>query len=182
MVIFFSWFLLAILVGALASSKGRSGVGYFFLSLFFSPLLGLLIVLVAGDNKEEIEKAKVESGAEVKCYFCAELIKREAKICKHCTKPNHTVYHGPWLRISDISSDSILNGTSAKAGDLVFKYNGVEAKGDAGILTGEIAKASEEASLILVRDAEEVEVRIPAGKLGVGLAHENRHVEPTVSY
>lgn len=182
MIIFFSWFLFAILVGALASSKGRSGIGYFFLSIIISPLLGLLVILVAGDNKEAIEKAKVESGAEVKCYFCAELIKREAKICKHCSKPNHSVYHGPWLRIADINGDSCLRGTVAKVGDLIFKYNGAETKGDAGILTGEINKASGEVSLILVRDAEEVEVRIPAGILGVGLAHENRPVEPAVSY
>jgi hypothetical protein len=46
------WVVLAIFIGALASSRGRSGFGFFLLSVVFSPLLGLIIVLVMGDLKE----------------------------------------------------------------------------------------------------------------------------------
>ena len=47
------WLGFSILVGALASGKGCSGVGYFFLSLLLSPIIGIIIVLIAGEKKEE---------------------------------------------------------------------------------------------------------------------------------
>lgn len=59
MEIFIVWFVLALLVGLLASSRGRSGVGFFLISVVCSPLLGLIIVLVIRDlNKEAQETAK----------------------------------------------------------------------------------------------------------------------------
>lgn len=55
--IFVIWLLFCIGVGALADSRGRSGFGYFLLSFFLSPLLGLIVVLVARNIKEEDAKA-----------------------------------------------------------------------------------------------------------------------------
>lgn len=46
------WLGISILVGALASGKGRSGIGYFFLSICLSPLVGLIAVAIAGEKKE----------------------------------------------------------------------------------------------------------------------------------
>ena len=48
-VFLFFWGLLSWGIAALASSRGRSGFGYFLLSFFFSPLLGLIVVLVTKD-------------------------------------------------------------------------------------------------------------------------------------
>lgn len=50
------WIVFSIIVGAIASGKNRSGIGYFFISLLLSPLIGLVIVAVQGDNKEDVEK------------------------------------------------------------------------------------------------------------------------------
>jgi hypothetical protein len=47
-VIFVFWLLCAVGVGAIASSKGRSGVGWFFLAVIISPLIALIIVAVIG--------------------------------------------------------------------------------------------------------------------------------------
>ncbi len=46
MEIVFGWLMLALLVGLLANSRGRSGFGYFLLSTVLSPLLGVIILLV----------------------------------------------------------------------------------------------------------------------------------------
>ena len=43
---FFAWLVFACVVGYLASTRGRSGGGFFALSLLLSPLLGLIILLV----------------------------------------------------------------------------------------------------------------------------------------
>jgi len=54
------WLVLCALVGQLAHSNGRSGVLFFFLSLFLSPLIGLIAALVAG-RSEAATAARIEA-------------------------------------------------------------------------------------------------------------------------
>jgi len=53
--IYIAWFFLSILVGSLGSSKSKGGIGAFFISLFFSPIIGLIVVL-ASSPKRKIKK------------------------------------------------------------------------------------------------------------------------------
>lgn len=57
---FILWLLFAIGVGMLASSRGRSGFGFFLLAAVLSPLIGLIVVLVMRDEKvaEETESRR----------------------------------------------------------------------------------------------------------------------------
>lgn len=57
------WFILALLVGWWASEWGRSGVGYFFLTFFGSPILGGIVLLIVG-NKRAREAAEESKRAE----------------------------------------------------------------------------------------------------------------------
>lgn len=52
------WIALSVVAGIGAKNKGRSGVGYFFLSIFLSPLVGLLAMAVAKPIEEEKDKEK----------------------------------------------------------------------------------------------------------------------------
>ena len=74
------WLIFSIVVGFFASSKGRSGLGYFLLSIIISPLLGFIIVLILSPNEVKL----VENGTNKECPNCNELINPYAKICKHC--------------------------------------------------------------------------------------------------
>lgn len=62
-----SWLVLCFIVSALASSRGRSAVGFFFLSFFLSPLIGLLVLLVvrnlAAEHRERTAKSSLEQQA-----------------------------------------------------------------------------------------------------------------------
>ena len=51
------WILFAIVVGFAADARGRSGFGYFFLSLLLSPLIGLILVLVSPNLAQEQARA-----------------------------------------------------------------------------------------------------------------------------
>ena len=51
------WVALCFVAGAIASKKGRSSVGFFFLSLVLSPLIGIIAALIAKDkfHKQSIQ-------------------------------------------------------------------------------------------------------------------------------
>lgn len=82
--VFIIWLVLAILVGVFATNRGHSGIVFFLIAAVLSPLIGFIIVLVMKPNTQEIESWSIESGELKKCPDCAELVKSEAKICKHC--------------------------------------------------------------------------------------------------
>ena len=69
------WLIIGVIVGAIIGDhKGRAGEGAV-LGLILGPI-GWLIVALGANHKLERETRK--------CPFCAELVKREATICKHC--------------------------------------------------------------------------------------------------
>jgi hypothetical protein len=61
MEIAFLWFAFALVVGVAAGSRGRNGVGWFVLSLFISPLIGLLLVLVMPSQQPDNEQKQVSN-------------------------------------------------------------------------------------------------------------------------
>ena len=83
MTMIFFWVLFAIAVGIFASNRGRSGFGWFFLSLIISPLLGIIFCAV---SKNLAIKAEIgpTPDTHVKCPDCRELILKDARKCKHC--------------------------------------------------------------------------------------------------
>ncbi|WP_434633022.1 hypothetical protein [Vibrio sp. SCSIO 43086] len=79
------WVIFSILVALYASGrKGRSGLVFFLISIFLSPILGGIIALIVSPNEKVLEEKALSSGHYKKCLKCSELVKREASVCKHC--------------------------------------------------------------------------------------------------
>ena len=82
MAIFILWIIFSIIVGIIASSRKAKvgGGGAFFLSLILSPAIGFLIAIFS-----KVDENKVIASSNLKkCPQCAELIKKEALICRFC--------------------------------------------------------------------------------------------------
>ena len=71
----------ALIGGNVGSSKGRSYGEGFTLGLLLG-IIGLIIVAVLPRNEKGLEELKLTDGSSKKCPYCAEIIKREATVCR----------------------------------------------------------------------------------------------------
>lgn len=87
------WLGLAFLVGQLATTRNRSRLGWVIRAILVSPMVALIFLYAT--PKRELQASEgspsgsffILKGEEmVKCPFCAELIKSEAKVCRHCSR------------------------------------------------------------------------------------------------
>jgi hypothetical protein len=82
---------LASIVGYLAAKRGRSAMGYFWLSFLLTFVIGLIILLIQTSGSQRVKRdyqnpnfGFLDGERAAKCPKCAEWIKAEASVCKHC--------------------------------------------------------------------------------------------------
>jgi len=75
--------LLGLIPAAIAQSKGRSFFAWWLYgaTLF---IVALPHALMMKTDTQAIEASRLESSDSRKCPFCAEIIKREAVVCRYC--------------------------------------------------------------------------------------------------
>lgn len=79
------WLLCSLAAGIVASSKGRSGIGWFLLSLLLFGLLGLLIVgFMPSLKPAPVHAALADPRERTACPACREMIVKGADVCRFC--------------------------------------------------------------------------------------------------
>lgn len=76
------WFAFAVMTAIVASSKGRSSLGWLILGVFFG-LFALILVAVMPAIRRVDPNAPSPS-THVRCPDCRELVYKDASKCKHC--------------------------------------------------------------------------------------------------
>ena len=76
------WIIFSIIVGIAAGSRGRSSGGWCVLAMLISPVLALILLVLLPKLKGE--GAAPSPSTHVKCHDCAELVLKDARVCKHC--------------------------------------------------------------------------------------------------
>lgn len=79
------WPVCAILAAIIAWSKGRSGCGFFVLSILFGPLALLIAIVVSRDRQADIRR-DLANGKLIRCVWCREPVHHKATVCPHCQR------------------------------------------------------------------------------------------------
>lgn len=92
MEVFVLWLALSIAVAVHASKRGRSGFGWFLFSVILSPLIGfvfLMLVPKVGTASLPLDELgqPITPETHVRCPDCRELVRKDARKCKHCGTP-----------------------------------------------------------------------------------------------
>ena len=80
----FSWLVLTIIIGKWSEKKGGSFWGGVLMSIFFSPLMAAIILVVRDPKTEEINKNELASGKKKKCPHCSGVIPVDEFKCHYC--------------------------------------------------------------------------------------------------
>lgn len=81
------WGLCGFIGGCVASSKGNSFMGGFFVGLILGPIGWIISALMSGPPLPQSIQVTVNNTPELKvCPYCAEQIKAAATICRFCDR------------------------------------------------------------------------------------------------
>jgi hypothetical protein len=71
-------------VANLAKKKGLDQESYAAAAFFFTPLIGLLMVIASEPNKAKLDAEAIVAGVSKRCVACREVVSSKATLCRCC--------------------------------------------------------------------------------------------------
>lgn len=81
------WLVVAVATAMVASSRGRSGFGWFILGGLFSVIALLLVAVLPSQKAPPRDPNAPSPDTHVRCPDCREFVYKDARKCKHCGIP-----------------------------------------------------------------------------------------------
>ena len=79
------YLIFCLVIAAIATSRGRTGIGWFFIAILISPLISIIIFLVLPEaGVPAAHRVTQNSDPQKRCLYCKELINAEAIKCRFC--------------------------------------------------------------------------------------------------
>ncbi|WMD21538.1 hypothetical protein RAS12_03965 [Achromobacter seleniivolatilans] len=76
------WIVLALVVGVMASGRGRKGFGWTILACLISPPLAGIFLMVIADRSPHARQPILPT--HIECPKCGGRVLRDARVCRHC--------------------------------------------------------------------------------------------------
>jgi len=78
------WIVMGVLCALIALAKRRSGLGWFLLGCLFGPLALLFAAAMSAAPRGQSCLPALPADPQKTCPYCAETVKIQAVVCKHC--------------------------------------------------------------------------------------------------
>jgi hypothetical protein len=80
-----AWLVWSMMLGVIATTRGKSFKAFFFFALFLSPAAAALLLALEPVAQDVLDDRAIIAGTRKRCPSCHEAVRPQATRCRYCT-------------------------------------------------------------------------------------------------